>query len=356
MPNQKIYLAALGAVPKITTETWLKIVGYFPDLETAWKASGPELQAAGIKDRFIVELIEFRKSNQPDSIMERLTSQNIKLISLLDKEYPAALKEIHNPPFLLYVIGEIKPEDQQAIAVVGSRRCTDYGRRVTAEIVTSLAKRGITIISGLALGIDTEAHQAAVRSGGRTLAVLANGLDQVYPSSNTNLAKEIIKNGAIISEQPLGIPAYTQNFPARNRIISGLSVGVLITEASDKSGTIHTANFALEQNRQIYAVPGPIYNPLSVGPNRLLKMGAKAVLEGQDILEDFGLDCATTEKPQPENDQERLIFEILADEPKHIDMIAREAELPSSEISQTLSLMEINGKLRHLGGMIYGLR
>lgn len=349
-------MAAFGAVPKISTVAWQRIIGYFPNLEEAWGAPARELIKAGVPEQFIVELQEFRKNNQPEEIWQKLTNNEIDIISITDENYPVWLKEIHNPPFLLYVKGELRQEDGNAIAIVGSRKCSSYGRGATNEIASGLAKAGFAIISGLAYGIDSEAHRAALNAGGRTIAVLGNGLDQVYPAENENLAKEITKNGALISEYPIGMPGLVQNFPARNRIISGLSKGVVVAEAGEKSGTIHTANFALEQNRQVYAVPGPIYSTLSAGPNRLLKMGAKAVTCAQDILEDFGIEEKISAPAVAENDDEKLIFEILKPCPKHVDEIAREAKEPVYEISQILSLMEIKGKLKHLGGMVYTIR
>jgi len=356
MEYSKQYLAAFGAVPKITTKCWQGIMSYFPNLETAWSASPQELKSANIPESFIVELLEYRKNHTPQDIWQRLQDNKIDIICIQDPIYPEILKEIHSPPFALYVMGEIQPKDETAIAVVGSRRCSDYGKSVTKEISSVLAKSGVTIISGLAYGIDSAAHQAALGAGGRTIAVIGSGLDKIYPAENQQLANRILNNGAIISEYPLGMPGLTQNFPARNRIISGLSQGVLIIEAGEKSGTIYTANFALEQNRQLYAIPGSIFNPLSAGPNSLIRAGAKPVLSANDILEDMGYQDVPAQKQTPEGDEETLIFEILQSGPKQIDEIAREAEQPVQEISQILSLMELKGKLNHLGGMVYALK
>jgi DNA processing protein len=220
-------------------------------------------------------------------LMGNKDKYEVRTLRFEDKEYPSNLKEIHNPPPVLYIIGKLLSEDDNAIAVVGSRRCTEYGRRVTGDLAGKLAEAGVTIVSGLALGIDTIAHKEAVKRGTRTIAVLANGLDMIYPPENKILADRILKNGAIISEYPIGTEPLKQNFPARNRIISGLSRGILLTEATDKSGTLHTVNFGIEQNRDIYAVPGPVDSPLSVLPNEFIKKGAKAITCGEDILEDF---------------------------------------------------------------------
>lgn len=348
------YLFALGLFPGINFEFWQKTTAYLGDFYKIWNATPKELKGAGINDERIKKFCIYREKSKPKEIYKKYQNHNIKAITIKDGNYPPKLKEIYNPPFVIYYLGEI-PKEGVAIAVVGARKCTDYGRRATADITSELARAGITIVSGLALGLDAEAHKATLKEKGVTIAVLANGLDAIYPSTNTALAKEILKRGAIISEQPIGMPALKQNFPARNRIISGISDGVLITEASTHSGTLHTANFALEQNRNVYAVPGPIYNETAQGPNLLIKMGAKPVSSAQDILEDFGIN-ETVSEIVPENEDEETIFEILKSEPKHIDLISSELNKTSAETSQILTMMEIKGKIRHLGGMVYSIK
>lgn len=349
------YLAAFGALPGIKNEHWLKLTGYFKNLKLAWVSSPNELARAGLNEKWIADFVDYREGCNPESLLEELSRHEIKLISFTDNDYPQFLKEIYNPPFLLYRKGEAIEDDRPAIAIVGSRKGTDYGKRVTFEIAKELAMTGITIVSGLAIGLDTEAHKGALAGGGKTIAILANGLDKIYPSSNTALANEIIENGCIFSEQPLGMPPLKQNFPARNRIISGLSQGILVAEAGEGSGTLHTTSFALEQNRQIYAIPGPVYNPLAKGPNNLLKQGAKAVTEAADILEDFGISLAK-ERAVPAGEDEELIFEILRNENLHIDEIVKRSDKETGEISKILTMMEINGKVRQLGGMVYSLK
>ncbi len=347
-------MLAIGMFPGINSEVWQKLTAFFRNYQDAWEASASELIKAGLKEKTASNLADFRRQFDIEKIAEKYEKLNIKAITLKDKNYPEKLKEIYNPPFVLYVKGEL-PDNDLTIAVVGARKCTDYGRRATSDITAGLAKAGVVVVSGLALGLDTEAHKATVREEGITVAVLANGLDMIYPASNNALAIEILKNGAIISEQPIGMPALKQNFPARNRIISGLADGVVITEAGEHSGTLHTANFALEQNRNVYAVPGPIYNEMAVGPNNLIKNGAKPVSSAQDILDDFGIE-SETQNNVPENENERLIFEVLKSEPKHIDLISKEINKESAETSQILTLMEIKGKVSSLGGMVYTLK
>lgn len=353
--NHKVYWAFFSHVPNINTKRWQQLLSFFPNIEDAWKGNKTDYINAGIDNNFVENLLKFKKANKPDSIIEKLDRYNVRIITIYDEEYPINLKEIYTPPYVIFVKGELIKKDEYALAVVGSRKCTDYGKRATKDIVAGVASSGITIVSGLALGLDAEAHWAALKAGGRTIAVLANGLDTVYPTTNKSLAERIIENGCIISEQPIGMPPLKQNFPARNRIISGLSKGVLISEAGERSGTLHTSSFAIEQNRNIYAIPGPIYNPLAKGPNNLIKHGAKPTTCSLDILEDFGIEETAKEKQLPENSDEKIIFEILESEPKHIDDISKETKKESHEISRIISIMEIKGKVKHLGGMVYTL-
>jgi len=353
--DQKAYFAAFAAYPKINTQNWQKILGYFPNLFEAWEADASDFGKTGVSKEFVEGFFDFRKKINPEKEYEKLQKYGIDIITILDEDYPKNLKEIFTPPVVLYVRGGLKPEDEFAIAVVGARKATDYGKRATKEITEGIAEAGLTIVSGLALGLDAEAHKAAISKKARTIAVLANGLDQIYPPTNKSIADKILENGAIISEQPIGMPALKQNFPARNRIISGLSLGVLITEAGEHSGTLHTASFAIEQNRQIYAVPGPIYNPLSHGPNNLIKSGAKPVSCANDILEDLGIETKAV-IVRPETQDEEMIFAILEAENLHIDEITKRTEKESAEISKILTMMEIKNKVKHLGGMVYTLK
>lgn len=355
--DNKEFLASFGAFHHISTNIWLKLNGYFPNLKEAWEATASDYIRAGIPEKSATELATYKKQVEPKRILDGLVKNHVSMIPLTSRDYPKNLKEIFNPPFLLYVRGTLKPGDEMSIAIVGARKYTDYGRRATKDIAEGIAKAGVTIVSGLALGLDAIAHEAALKEGARTIAVLANGLDKICPMTNRFLGEKILQNGAIISEKPIGMPPLKQNFPARNRIISGFCSGVLVTEATARSGTLHTANFALEQGRQVYAVPGPIYNPMAAGPNNLIKMGAKPVSCANDVLEDFGLEINESVKNiLPENPDEVIIFELLAREPKHIDVLTKESSKEPHEISSILSMMEIKGKVKHLGGMIYCLK
>ena len=280
--------------------------------------------------------------------------ENIRKITLQDKNYPAILKEIHNPPKELYIKGEIINQDKVAIGVVGTRKYTQYGKQACLDIAGKLARLGITIVSGLAKGIDTWAHQAALEQGGRTIAVLGSGLDKksFYPSSNYSLSEKICQQGAMISEYPPGTRGTQFTFPQRNRIISGLSLGVVVIEAPEESGALITAALALEQNREVFAIPGSIYEKNTQGTNQLIKMGAKLVTDVEDILDELNLSHLLTiekKKIKPKNKEEEIILSILSAQPIHIDEIIKNSELPASTVNSVLMILELKKAVRNLG-------
>jgi len=279
------YLVALTHFPKFGPVRMEKIKRYFPLWENGFRAPARELTRAGIEENIAEEFAAARSGINPDAIMEKLQKENIKTAVIDGELYPEPLKEIYGPPVLIYYRGQLPEREAFNLAVVGSRNYSSYGRMAVERIVDDLAKNGLTIVSGLALGIDALAHNAALKAGGRTMAVLGSGLDKqsIYPSSNRYLADKIIGyGGAVISEFPVGSPPLKHHFPQRNRVISGLSLGTLIIEASEKSGSLITARFALEQNREVFAVPGSIYSPNSDGANGLIKQGARAVTGADD--------------------------------------------------------------------------
>lgn len=281
-------------------------------------------------------------------------TQIIKKITINDKEYPEQLKEIHDPPQELYTKGEIKNQDKVAIAIVGTRKYSQYGKQVTFDISGKLAKLGITIVSGLARGIDTFAHQAALENGGRTIAVLGSGMDKksFSPSCNYDLGEKISQNGAVITEYPEGTQGAFYTYPQRNRIISGLSLGVVVIEAPEESGALITANFALEQNREVFAIPGDIYAKNSQGTNKLIKMGAKSVTDINDILEELNLTHLLTmerKRVKPENKEEEVILYLLSAQPTHIDEIIIKSGLSPSAVNSTLMMLELKKAIRNLG-------
>jgi DNA processing protein len=269
------------------------------------------------------------------------------------------LLQIPDPPPVLYVRGRLTNEDEWAVAVVGTRRASAYGKTVTQRLVTDLAVNHVTIVSGLARGIDGEAHQVALDAGGRTIAVLGCGLDLIYPPEHRNLAREIVENGALVSEYPLGTRPEASNFPPRNRIISGLSLGVLVVEAGFKSGALITADFAADQGRDVFAVPGNLYARTNVGTNRLIQDGAKLVMGAEDILEELNLMMVAQQVEVravvPETETEALLLQHLSLEPVHVDELALRVELPISDVTSNLALMELKGMVRQVGGMNYVL-
>lgn len=284
--------------------------------------------------------------------------ENFKTIRFTDKDYPFLLKETVLPPQLLYVRGGFAESDKNAVAIVGARIATSEGLKNAYNLAFQLAQAGITIVSGLAQGIDTEAHKGALDAGGRTIAVLGTGVDVIYPSQNKKLAQRILdeKSGAIVSEFSPGTPALPHHFPQRNRIISGLSRGTVVVEAREKSGALITANFALEQNRDVFAVPGPIGRPTSYGTNRLIKEGAKIVTGVNDIMEELGLKitCVQENKKGPKfdnlGDDELKIATMLADEPKTAEELIQESKIAASQINVLISMLEIKGVVQKVGG------
>ena len=280
-------------------------------------------------------------------------------IPINDEQYPPQLREIAQPPKVLYVRGHI-PKNRPMIGVVGTRRCTPYGKRVTEHIVKGLVRAGCVIVSGMAIGIDSEAHKAALEAGGETVAVVGSGIDEsiVYPSSNKVLAREIEKHGAVISEFDPYAHSETYFFPQRNRVISGLSLGVVVIEAKERSGALITANFALEQNREVFAVPGGVFWETSAGPNNLIKQGAKAVTCAADILEELNLTVPDEESKKiiAKNPTEQKIIDVFSKNPGapvHIDIIVGKTKLSASEVSSALTMMELQEKVKNLGGDYY---
>jgi DNA processing protein len=275
----------------------------------------------------------------------------INKVTKQHKQYPAYLLEISSVPKELFYLGEPPEAYLPAVTIVGSRKLSPYGREVTYQLAYDLAKQGITIVSGLALGADGVAHQAAIDAGGRTTAVLANGLDEIYPASHRNLAIEILKKGGtIMSEYPTGTPSLKQHFIARKRIVSGLSDMVIITEAAEASGSLVTANFALEQNKLVGAVPGNITNPLSIGTNNLIKSGAQLITSAQDVLNALGIQSTEKVKEEVFGDtaEEQAIIDLMRQGITEMDQLQQQSNLEPALFSQTLTMLEISGKIRPL--------
>ena len=352
------YWAAFNQISLLGPIRFKKLLAFFSRLSEAWQAGMNELIQAGIEPKVAAEIVSQRIAIDPDLELEKLEKIKARVITILDSNYPKLLKEIYAPPPLLYYFGQFDLNNDFPLAVVGSRKITEYGKLVTQQIVSQLVKSGLTIVSGLALGIDICAHQTAIENGGKTIAVLGSGLDQIYPATNRQIAPKIIDTGgAIITEFPLGMPPLKHNFPQRNRIISGLSLGTLVTEAGEKSGALITAKYALEQNREVFAVPGNITRQSSVGPNNLIKLGANIVIDSNDILETLSLEQIKNFKVAkeiiPENEAEKTILKLLNFEPIHVDKLASYARLDISVVNSTLSIMEMKGLIKNLGNQKY---
>jgi DNA processing protein len=329
----------------------------FGDVERAWHAPGEELRRAGLDRRSLENLLATRATRDLDQELEKIAAVGAYLLTWESPGYPRLLREISDPPPVLYVKGTITEEDAWAVAVVGTRRASPYGREVTRRLTTALARSGITIVSGLARGIDAEAHWAALRAGGRTIAVLGCGIDQVYPPEHRKLAGEIIAHGALVSDYPLGTRPEGSNFPPRNRIISGLSLGVLVTDAGVRSGALITADFAAEQGRDVFAVPGSILARGCAGTNALIRDGAKVVLGPEDILEELNLtmvaEQAEARQVLPVDATEAALLARMSAEPTHVDELRQQVGLPIAQVTSTLALMELKGMVRQVGGMKY---
>lgn len=357
--NDTKYWVGFSLIPGVGRVRFSLLEKHFGDLARAWQASAAELKAAGLEPKIAQAVVAQRPQISLDDEMDKLQRLRVQVITWHDDAYPPRLKQIYDLPPVLYVRGSILPEDEWAVAVVGTRHSTIYGRQVTEDIVSDLARHRITIVSGLARGVDSVAHRTALEAGGRTIAVMACGLDQVYPPENAQLAKEIAARGALVSEQPIGMPPRADYFPRRNRIMSGMSLGTLVVEAGETSGALITARLANEQNREVFAVPGSILSPNSRGTNYLIQEGAKLVRNYQDILEELNLSMAAQQLEMkellpPTDTESRLLYHLTA-EPVHVDEICRISGLPVYLVSSTLTMMELKGMVRQVGGMNYVL-
>lgn len=329
----------------------------FGSVEAAWTAAPDALRDVGLDRRSIQNLVELRGKLDLAAELSRVQKAGISLLTWDDPRYPTRLKAINDPPPLLYILGDLRPEDDYGVAVVGTRSISNYGREAARSLAGDLASAGITVISGLARGVDAVAHRAALDAGGRSIAVLGSGVDVIYPWENRQLAADLAANGAVISEYPLGTQPEANNFPPRNRIVSGLSRGVVVVEAGEVSGALITARFAADQGRDVFAVPGSIFARNSAGVNRLIRDGAIPVTSVNDILEALNLTQVEAHVEAqmlfPTDPTEAVLFEQLADDPVHADEISRATGLPIATVTGTLALMELKGLVHSAGGMTY---
>lgn len=361
MAEDRKYWLGFNLVKGIGPAKLQALLDYYGSLEAAWQSTPSQLEKIGFDQRAINSFLDARAVLNLDTELARVEKRGLRLLTWDSPEYPSYLREVPNAPPLLYIWGALDESDRLAVAVVGTRRMTGYGRQVTRDLVSGLVLNGVTIVSGLARGIDAVAHERALELNGRTIAVLGSGLDSIYPAEHRQLAQRISQgSGAVISEYALGVQPDAKNFPPRNRIISGLSLGVIIVEAGERSGALITANFALEQGREVFAVPGNINSPASKGPNRLIQQGAKLVGSVDDVLDELNLklvvEQTAVQLALPETAEEAALMAHLSGQPVHVDELCRITGLPAGMVSSTLTMMELKGMIRQVGGMNYTLR
>jgi len=369
MHNQA--LLALTFVPGVGNQRLRALLDHFDDPADAFRASPSELHAIPSIDKRTAKNIS--KYNPVEngaaiaSMLKKLERLNGRIISINDDEYPVSLKEVYDPPAFLYAVGSLKQEDHDSVAIVGTRLPTEYGKTITEELCSALVQSGLTIVSGLARGIDTVAHSATIQSGGRTIAVTGCGLDIIYPQENIRLSQQIQNHGAILSEYHIGTKPDAGNFPKRNRIISGMTLGTVIIESSETGGAMITASYALDQNREVFAIPGEINRKQCRGTNKLIQQGrAKLILSADDIIEEIvsrfkfiqpDTNQVQSASPPPDlNMFEQKIYDVLSRQPLHIDHIAEKAGLSSSDSLVHLLSLEFKGVVKQLAGKMFSRR
>ena len=359
--NDLKFLLALSFIEDIGPVTTGRLLSAFHTPEAVFSAGLSDLSSAGeISPLKAKRIKEFNAWDRIEREIEKAEHHNIRIVTLFDKEYPEPLSHLDNAPPILYIKGDLVEEDRFALAMVGSRDMSEYGRKIAADLSYELASAGLTIVSGMARGIDTVSHSGALKAGGRSIAVLGCGLDICYPSENKELMTALSRSGCVISEFPLGTAPLRENFPRRNRLISGLSLGVVVVEATARSGSLITVRFALEQGKEIFAVPGNITSGNARGTNGLIKKGAKPVQGAEDIIEELSpqikgmlkvKDFSVPPRARLEiNDEEKAICNILGSDSKHIDQIVRELKIPAARLSGLLLGLEMKGIVRQTAG------
>lgn len=351
------YWVAMSRIRGVGMTKLRALNAYFGSLARVWEASQVDLMRSGVDEQTALQICDARHDLSPDEEELTLEKHGVRGVISDDPDYPRLLTQITDPPPVLYMRGALPAVDELSLAMVGTRRPTAYGRHATSELVDGLVTAGAVTVSGLARGIDTCVHRETLDRGGRTVAVLAGGLDTVYPSENLALARRILESGgAVVSEHPPRTKLRREHFLRRNRIMSGISGGTVIVEAGERSGALATARNALDQNREVFAVPGGAFSPQSAGTNRLIQKGeAKLVLSAADILIEFGLsggdsDCRA---PMQADAVQSLLLSCMGSVPVHADELARELSIPSREVTASLSLLELQGVVRNMGNMHY---
>lgn len=336
--------ALVASVPAVGSRGMERLRAAYGLISKALNDQPEGWKKAGLSESQVSKLSQQLENILPGKYFQGLVKRGIKVVTECDEEYPPRLTDITYAPSVLFVRGKLDPE-KLMVAVVGTRKPTGYGRRMTEEIAHVLALNGVVVVSGLAYGVDATAHKAAMDAGGETVAVLGNGVDRIYPAANNELGHRIIRQGALVSEYPPGYPALRQNFPARNRIISGMCAGVVVVEGEAKSGSRITAEFARKQGRVIMAVPGDVNNPMSQASNDLIRAGAKLVRNGEEVLEELNVSFGRvqTRKIEFRNNAEAKIFELLQKKPSDVDGVAKVTQLSVKQVMERLSLMEVEG-------------
>ena len=357
--DPRYYWFALNTVPNIGNVRFNMLIKRFGSPQAALDASPAELKKIPDIGDAVIESLKSKVDHaEVEKQLRLLEKSGARMINILEEEYPPALKRIYDPPPCLFVKGKLTEKDANAVAIVGSRICTSYGRQITEQLARGLSQVGLTIVSGMARGIDSIAHRSAMQAGGRTIAVLGCGLDVIYPPENESLYHEIAASGAVISEFSFGLKPDKFNFPARNRIISGLSKGVVVVEAGRASGALLTAQHALDQNREVFAVPGNINSSTSAGTNELIKQGAIPVTSTADILLALGLDPTrkpTSERKEKVNlpEDEERIYQMLSNQPQQVDILSQNVSRPVAEVLSVLLNLEMAGLVRQLPGKLF---
>ena len=350
---------ALSRIPGVGNVIYNRLIEKFHTPENVFQSTPDELKKVeGIRSKTIAAISNFKGNDWAKRELGQIEKLGITLLTLNDELYPRILKTIYDPPPILYLKGELQEGDSLSLAIVGSRSASAYGKDITMRLARSLTQRGFTIVSGLARGIDTAAHKGALKAGGRTLAVLGSGIDVIYPWENNTLAENIAQNGAVMSEFPFGTPPEAAHFPSRNRIISGLSLGTVIIEASFRSGSLITARLALEQGREVFAVPGNVDSPWSKGTNRLIKEGAKLIMDPEDIIEEVlpqyerpsRLEDRKPAEPIELTPESQKILDLIEANPVHIDTLIQKSGLPSGQVSSLLLDLELKSLVKQLSG------
>lgn len=355
---ERTYWIAFARIPRIGRVRIQQLEDHFGTLAEAWRATPGALRDAGLDAGALSTIGEARPSIEPEREAAQMAAHGVRALTWHDDEYPDQLREVYDRPPVLFIRGVLVKADDWSVAVVGTRRVTVYGRQVAEEMSRGLAVNRVTVVSGLARGVDGVAHRAALAAGGRTVAVMACGLDRVYPPEHKRLADEIVEHGAVVSEYAISVEPRGDFFPRRNRILSGMSLGVLVVEGDVKSGALITARQAIDQNREVFAVPGSIYSPGSRGTNTLLQAGeAKLTLTVQDILEELNLSMAQHQIEAaeliPADETESVLLRHLSSEPAHVDDVRRACGLPIAAVTSALAMLELKGMVRQVGRMNY---